>query len=214
MRPTSLTTAFPNADDDSICLSQALGAAGNLVIAGALASGGVATLTANTFLTITSGGNDLTVTFTAYGTNSDGQTLSQSIAGTNGGVATLTAGFQTVTRVAANAAVATTVKVGTAQAGVSAMCPIDIWLDPTNIALGTIVTGTVNYTVQATLDDIWSTSFNPGTATWYDHPTLAAKTASDTSNYAFPPRAIRLKQASGSGTTVLNIVQSGVAGSS
>lgn len=85
----------------------------------------------------------------------------------------------------------------------------DIYLDPTNIAIGVIVTGTVNYTVQATLDDVFSTSFVSASATWYNHPTLVSQTANGSGNYAFPPRGIRLTQTSGSGSCVMNIVQAG-----
>lgn len=86
----------------------------------------------------------------------------------------------------------------------------DIYLTPANLSIGVIVTGTVNYTVQATLDDVFSTSFNASTATWYDHPTLVSQTANGASNYAFPVRGVRLKQSSGSGSCVMNVVQSGV----
>jgi hypothetical protein len=95
-------------------------------------------------------------------------------------------------------------------AGSTVVVPPDIYVSPCNIALGVVVTGTVNYTVQHTFDDVFAPTFTPGSAIWFNHPTLAAQTANADSNYAFPPRGIRLTVNSGSGTAALTIVQSGV----
>lgn len=103
----------------------------------------------------------------------------------------------------------TTVSYADAGAGSSALVVIDQYISPCNIAVGCIVSGTVNYTVQHTFDDIFSPTFNPATATWFNHPTLAAQTANADSNYAFPPRAIRVTKNSGTGGVSMTIVQSG-----
>lgn len=74
------------------------------------------------------------------------------------------------------------------------------------VALQVAVTGTVNYTVQQTLDDPADAS-----ATWLDHPdsNLVAATTSKQGNYAYCPRATRLVVNSGTGTAVLTIIQEG-----
>lgn len=97
------------ADDDAVALSQALAAAGNLV------------LTANPYtpnsvrkITITSAGNDSARQFTITGTDFNNSPLVATVTGTNAGVATTSVVFKTVTQVAVNGAVATTVKVGIA----------------------------------------------------------------------------------------------------
>ena len=169
---------------------------------------------ANSFVTLTSSGNDTARTGTVYGTDSSGWIVSQTLTLGNAGAVTTTIGFYTVTRVAVSGSIAGTISVGNAQAGTSAVIAMDINIPAIAIALGAVVSGTVNYDVQATLDDIWSTTFNNGTATWFTHPTLVGQVASLSSNYAYPVRAIRLRQNSGSGTTTLTVVQSGITGNS
>jgi hypothetical protein len=90
--------------------------------------------------------------------------------------------------------------------------PPDHYVSPFNIALGVTVTGTVNYTVQYTFDDVFAKDFNPSTANWVDHPSLTAQTATKDSNIAYPVRGIRLSVASGTGTTRLTIIQAGGGG--
>jgi hypothetical protein len=81
---------------------------------------------------------------------------------------------------------------------------------PFNIGFAAVVTGTANYTVQHTFDDVFSPTFNPSTATWFDHPTVAALGASADGNYAFPVTAIRLLVNSGGGTVRLTLLQAGI----
>ena len=214
MRPTTVTVSFSAASTTAIALAQAKATAGDLTLNGALVTAGVATLVANAFVTLTSGGNDSLLTATVYGTDSSGWAVSQTVALTNAVTATTTAGFATVTRVSVSGAIATTISVGNARAGYSQSVPMDVNIPAIAIALGVVVAGTISYTVQATLDDIWSTSYNPGTATWFNHPTLAAAATSQSSNYAYPVRAIRIMQVSGTGSAALTIVQSGITGNS
>ena len=96
--------------------------------------------------------------------------------------------------------------------GVSGVYPPDHYVSPFNIALGVTVTGTVNYTVQYTFDDVFASGFTPASANWIDHPSLTAQTATKDSNIAYPVRGISLNVASGSGTTRLTIIQAGGGG--
>jgi len=91
-------------------------------------------------------------------------------------------------------------------AGTTAAAPLDIHGRP-DISLQVVVTGTVNYTVQQTLD-------NPQTVaspTWFPHPdvNLVAQTVNRQGNYAYVPAAVRLVVTSGSGSATLTIIQSG-----
>jgi arginine exporter protein ArgO len=95
--------------------------------------------------------------------------------------------------------------------GNSAVVIPDYMLNPFNIGVAVKVTGTVTYTVEHTFDDVFATTFNPATATWFPHTTLAAQTASAVSNYAFAVRGIRVTVTAGTGTAALTLVQSGVA---
>lgn len=93
--------------------------------------------------------------------------------------------------------------------GVSAPIPIDQYLNPTSIGLGFVCGAGCTATVQHTFDDVFAPGFNPATATWFDHPTMAAMVANEDGNYAFPPRAIRLNQTVGAATSTLTVVQAG-----
>jgi len=92
-------------------------------------------------------------------------------------------------------------------AGNSVAAPLDIHGRP-DISLQVVVTGTVNYTVQQTLDNPFDTALTP---TWFNHPdaNLVAQTVNRQGNYAYVPAAVRLVVNSGSGTARLTIVQSG-----
>jgi hypothetical protein len=102
-----------------------------------------------------------------------------------------------------------TVRVTTSGVSTSTVVPIDQYLNPTNIALAVIISGAVTYTVQHTFDDVFASTFNPATATWFDHPTMAALSANADGNYAYPPKAIRLNQTAGAGSAVLVVNQAG-----
>lgn len=90
-------------------------------------------------------------------------------------------------------------------AGSSNAIPLDIHGRP-EISLQVAVSGTVNYTVQQSLDNPFT-----GVTAWFDHPdsNLVAQTVQRQGNYAFVPAAVRLTVNSGSGTATLTIVQSG-----
>lgn len=94
----------------------------------------------------------------------------------------------------------------------SAPIPLDNRNDPFNVGIGVVLSAGANltYTVQHTFDDVFSPTFNPATATWFPHASLATKTASSDGNYAFPVMAIRLNVSSWtSGTATMMIVQAG-----
>ena len=78
-------------------------------------------------------------------------------------------------------------------------------ISPFNVGFGVVVTGTVDYTVQHTFD-----SPAVGFATWFSHPTIAAKGINQDGNYAFPVTGIRLLVNSGGGTATMNLLQAGI----
>lgn len=94
----------------------------------------------------------------------------------------------------------------------SAVIPVDQYLNPANIALGVVVGAGCTVTVQHTFDDVFSPTFNPATAKWYNHPTLAALVADADGNYAYPPRGVRLNQTAGANTSTLKLTQAGAVG--
>jgi hypothetical protein len=90
--------------------------------------------------------------------------------------------------------------------------PLDTYRNPFNIGLGLKVSGTVNYTVQHTFDDVYAQSYDAAAGTWYDHPVLSSLTSNADGNYAFPCTAIRMVVNSGSGSATMTVVQAGMPG--
>lgn len=90
----------------------------------------------------------------------------------------------------------------------SAVIVPDINKSPFAIGAGVKVTGTITFAVQHTFDDVFSPTFDPATAKWYNHPTLTGSSDID-SNYAFAVRGIRLTTSAGSGSATLTAVQAG-----
>ena len=87
--------------------------------------------------------------------------------------------------------------------------PMDVYLTPFNVGIGVDVSGTVNFTVQHTFDNIFDSAVTPN---WYDHPVLQSLTIDVDGNYAFPVSAVRLKVNSGSGEAKFRVIQAGVFG--
>jgi len=81
---------------------------------------------------------------------------------------------------------------------------------PFNVGFGVTVSGTITYKVQHTFDDVWSSTFNPATANWFDHPTITGLSAAADGNYAFPVTAIRLTNTAGTGTATMRLLQAGI----
>ena len=85
-----------------------------------------------------------------------------------------------------------------AKTGVGASASIAI-LDTNEIRIsyGVVVTGTVTYTVQHSLDD----------TTFFDNSDNLAQTTSKDGNYVFPVRNVRVNVTAGSGTATLHVRQ-------
>jgi archaellum component FlaF (FlaF/FlaG flagellin family) len=101
------------------------------------------------------------------------------------------------------------VKVSKTGAGSSSVVPLDHYLNPFNVGFGVVVSGTVNYTIQHTFDDVFNAAVTP---VWFNHPTIASLAVNADGNYAFPVRAIKVLVNSGAGTATLTAIQAGSAG--
>jgi hypothetical protein len=89
--------------------------------------------------------------------------------------------------------------------GVSAWEPLDPRAQVFGVGMGAVVSGTATYTIEYTFDAIMDP--NVGTITAFPHATMAAQTANSSGNFAFPCAAVRINQASGTGTVTLTILQ-------
>lgn len=208
MIPIVLNCSLSAADDDGIAQNQTPGAAGNLTLNGALVSGGVGVLTGAGLVRqvlITTVSDESGKTLTIYGTNATGNAISETITGPNATTGTTTNYFRTVTRVAVSAAFTGNVKLGTNGVGASRIVMPDHHGVDFGIGIGCTVSGTIDYTVQHTFDEI-----GDGTGlVWFSHSSIATKTDNQDGNYAFPIRGIRVKINSGTGSVKTTLIQAG-----
>jgi hypothetical protein len=222
MRPISKTWgSYAAADADSISLSQSVASAADAILNGALAattsqfvsqippevSKVIATLSVSGKVSITSAGNDSGMTFTVYGTSNGGSLINETISGGNIAAVSTLKSFKTVTRVAASAATAAAITIGTLQSGSTDWMPLDINVpnQVTNISVS--VTGTLNYSVQYTNEDPYDNTLAHQAVS---HPTaaLVAATTSQTAGTTTTlMRAVRLLINSGSGSALLTVTQ-------
>ena len=215
MRAISVTVGpLATASANAICLSQTP-SAGLLTINGALASGGVATLDTPRRVLITTTANESSRTFTITGTNWSGQAISEVITGPNISTGQSVLDYATVTsiRISGNAAGALTV--GTNGVASSPWVHLDEWALPT-VAIQCNATGTVNYTVQQTLDSPNSTTASTSVSTmnWLNHSdsNLVNATSTVQGTYTVAPVFARVLLNSGTGSVTARFAQSGVVG--
>lgn len=208
MRPVRLTRTLVAGAVGAVAASQTLGAAGNLLINGSLASGGVATMAAQQLIGLTSTGNLSAVNFTISGTNDAGQTVTEVLAGPNNATVNSVNNYTTVTKIAASAAVGTAMTVDTVGVGASLPVPIDRYLNPVNVAVTVAITGTLNATAQFTNDDVYGGA--PGPFVWFGIGGLTGITATSATNLVGPVTAVRLLTNSGTGTAAFSVDQSGM----
>jgi hypothetical protein len=88
----------------------------------------------------------------------------------------------------------------------------DIFHSPFNVSLFCVASGTVNYTIQHTGDDI--TNLGAAACTWFNHDNsdLVNATTNQNDNFMFPVSASRIYLNSGSGNVVMTSIQAGSAG--
>ncbi len=211
-QPVNFDMSLAAADADGIAAAQTPGAAGNLLLNGALVVDGVAVLGSGMVereIQLTTVGDETARTFTIYGTNASGGTLTQTLTGVNAGTATVPVRMQTVTRIAVDAATAGNVSFGTTIIGSSGWIVLDRHRNPFYVGLGITVTGTVNYTVQHTFDPLLRAppDFTPNV---FNHDTLINQTTTEDGNYAFPIVASRVTINSGGGSLAVAFIQAGL----
>ena len=209
MRPIVQTRQLAAADPNGIAEDQQLGAAGNLALDGVLVdTDGVAQLGTQRQVAFESAGNIATVVFTITGTDDSGAVISEDITGINASTVLTTLNYATVTQIAADAAFASDVEVGTTGVGASQTVPLDQYVTPFNVSLFIEITGTVDVTVEFTGDDVFGDF--PGPHNWTPHPDLTNITADADATFISPVSACRLLTNSGDGTAVLRIIQAGL----
>ena len=124
-----------------------------LVLDGPLVSGGVATLDQPRRVLLTVNANESAVTVTLTGTTFVGQAATETITlpGATGGVASVL-DYKTITKAVSSTGLTSTLAIGTTGSAGTPWVYFDSWADPV-ASIQTDVSGTVNYTVQQSLDN-------------------------------------------------------------
>ena len=214
MRPIQVTVGpLASASANAIALSQSVSGASAVVLNGALVTGGVATLDKPRRVLITSSASDAGITFTVVGTTFADSPATEVLTGGAVTAASVT-DFKTITSITTSGSTAGTITVGTNGVAGSSWVTLDPWAQG-NIAIQTVASGTVNYTVQQTLDDP-NSPWNPvsvPSVTWVNcgDTSLVAATATQQSTYIVAPAFTRVLLNSGTGTVVLTLSQMGEA---
>lgn len=210
MRPIEVSIALDAANATGIAQSQSPSVAGSLTLNGSMVTSGVAYLQGGSVarsVQFTFAQNAVGKSYTVYGTVlENGSVVAESVAGTSVSAQTTNL-FLTVTRVDTDSTGGLTV--GTNGIGGTRWLPVDWIKDPFNVGFGCVVTGTVNYTVQHTFDDIFDGSVIPVA---FDHTDIANEITNQQGNYQFAARALRVKINSGTGTVRSTFLQSWDAG--
>ncbi len=195
--------------NNNIALSQTPAGAGNLTLNGSLVVGGVAVLTTPQRILFTPAGAEATngTVWTITGTDWNNNGVTETVNGTNNPTTAQSLyDYLTVSQIAVNKAQAGAVTVGTNGVGSSRPIFLDSFA-PAPTSLQVDVTGTVNATVQQSLDDPNGVGF--ANMNWYNHPdpNLVGLVSQVQGNYAYLPRCVRILLNSGSGSVTLTVIQ-------
>ena len=198
------------ADDNGIHLSSTP-SAGAVSLDGALVTGGVAYLGDARRVLVTTAGNETGKTITITGTDANGNIQTDTVSLPNTSTVYTSLDFLTVTGITISATAAAAIIVGTNGIGGSRWVRLNDFA-PSNISIQCDVSGTVNFTVQSTLDDP-NDPFSPTPAedvVWVDSSDLAVVAANSTqqSNFLFTPKYAKILINSGSGTVTATFLQS------
>lgn len=212
MRPITVTVGpLAASATDAVCLAQTPNA-GPLTLDGSTVVGGVAVLDQPRRILFTFAADESANTFTLTGTDWSGNPITEQVAGT-AGTAVSVLDYATITSITISGNAAGAIEVGTNGVAGSRWVRLDEWALPqTSIQVN--VSGTVNYTVQQTLDDPNSffAPVAPAAVTWIDHADVNVVNANsnEQTNYGYVPVFARVLLNSGSGSVTATFVQSGV----
>jgi hypothetical protein len=206
--PNASTVSSINLYSQIISITASAGTTGAITVG----SYGTATLDVARRVLITSAGNDSGISFTITGTDWNGSTKSETLTGGNTAAVASVLDYKTVTSITSSAAVASTLTVGTNGVAGSPWVDFDEYATQGPVSIQVSVTGTVNYTVQQTLQNPTASGADAvpeSSIVWVDHPdsALAAATATAQGNYAYQPALARVVVNSGTGSISAVFIQ-------
>lgn len=213
MMPIRVTVGpLATASANNIALSQTPSAAGAITLNGSTVVAGVAILDMPRNILLTVSASETTKTFTITGTNWAGDKISEVLTGVASGTATSVLDYKTVTSIVVSAATAGAITFGTTTTAGSQWARLDGWGNYA-VAIQCTISGTINYTLQQTLDDPNDpvNPVTPANMTWVASSAITGASTNQQSNYGlFTPVWARILLNSGTGSVVTTFVQSGV----
>lgn len=213
MRPVTNTVGpLAASSATNIRTASTIAGAGAVTLNGSLVSGGVATLDTPRRVLVTNASNE-TLTLTLTGTTFANAPATEVVQLGLAGTASSVVDFKTITSAVSSAASSGNISIGTNGVAGSPWVRLDEWSWP-NVSLQATVSGTVNYTVQSTLDDP-NDPTNPvalASVTWVNSSdtNVVAATSTQQSNYFFLPKYIRvlLNSQTNPGFVTTTVIQS------
>jgi hypothetical protein len=206
MQPITVSATGIAASVDNLAASQAVEAAGALTLETlAAAIGSPAQIVLETNADYTG------ISFTVVGTDANGSTISEVLAGPNTATVESVLYFASITSITASGGVVGgTVQVGTTGDVTSRWVRMDSWANAQSVAQ-VDTSGTITYSVQTSMDDP-----NDPVApvaildmTWLDalDANLVSETAAKSGAFAYTPTWVRVSATGGTGTATLKIAQ-------
>lgn len=206
MQPITVNATGIAASVDNIAASQAVTAAGALILAALAADiGSPAQVVLET--------NDdySAFTFTIVGTDANGSVITEVLTGPNTTTVNSVLYYASITSITASGGVvAGTVQVGTTGTVTSRWARMDSWANAQSV-VQVNTTGTLTYSVETSMDDpndpTAPVAFND--MTWLDalDANLVSETADKSGFLAYTPTWVRLKGSGGTGTATMKIAQ-------
>lgn len=156
-------------------------------------------------VSLTSTGNLSGIQFTIVGFDNGNVTVNQTITGPNNSTVYTTTGYTTVRSITPNGTFTSGVSVGIGTSGVTNMFVPSQYTPDFNVGIGIYVSGSLNYTVQHTFDDIFTTSYGSLRFFNNDDSSVVNATTSQDTNYAFGVGGIQVAVTgvSGGGLTAI-----------
>jgi len=214
MRPIVVTVGpLAGADTNAIAESQTPAAGVAFTLDGTLVSGGVAVLDTPRRVLVTYGTEAADRTIEITGTNWSGQPIGETVTVADGGPGTVASvlDYATVSSIVSPDAFDAAVEVGTNGVAASPWVRLDDW-NANYVTVQCVASGTVNYTVQQTLDDPNSLTnpVAPQDVTWSSSADTAVvgATATKISGFQYAPCFVRVLLNSGSGSVTTTVLQS------
>ena len=202
MRPITVTVGpLATASANNICLSQTPTSA--LTLNGALATNGVATLDTPRRVMVTTTANESAKTITFVGTDWNYNIVTEILTLANAGTTYTNMDFRTVTSATISAAASGALTIGTNTVASSMWVRLDEFSAP-QIGIQATATGTINYTLQQTLQDPNSpfAPVLPYQVAWLNSADASAVNAAANiqSNYTYAPQWAKVTLNSGTGS--------------